>query len=77
MPLAVASRRKLIVSDMAETLIGSEIIKLAAEVNEKIKLGKNIFNFTIGDFDPKVLPIPAHICLFTSPLRHPPALYSS
>ncbi len=61
MPLAVASRRKLIVSDMAETLIGSEIIKLAAEVNEKIKLGKNIFNFTIGDFDPKVFPIPAQL----------------
>ncbi|MGB3076123.1 MAG: aminotransferase class I/II-fold pyridoxal phosphate-dependent enzyme [Chitinophagales bacterium] len=54
----VASRRKLIVSDMAETLIGSEIIKLAAEVNEKIKQGEKIFNFTIGDFDPKVFPIP-------------------
>lgn len=54
----VASKRKLIVSDMAETLIGSEIIKLAAEVNEKIKQGEKIFNFTIGDFDPKVFPIP-------------------
>ncbi len=53
-----ASRRKLIVSEMAETLIGSEIIKLAAEVNEKIKQGEQIFNFTIGDFDPKVFPIP-------------------
>src|SRR5215207_8934864 len=54
----VASKRKLIVSDMADTLIGSEIIKLAAEVNEKIKQGEKIFNFTIGDFDPKVFPIP-------------------
>ena len=61
MPLAVASRRKLIISDMAETLTGSEIIKLSADVNEKIKQGKSIFNFTIGDFDPKVFPIPAEL----------------
>lgn len=56
-----ASRRKLIVSEMAETLIGSEIIKLAAEVAEKIKQGEKIFNFTIGDFDPAVFPIPASL----------------
>lgn len=43
---------------MAETLIGSEIIKLAGEVNQKIKAGETIFNFTIGDFDPAVFPIP-------------------
>lgn len=61
MPTAVASKRKLVVSDMAESLIGSEIIKLAAEVNEKIKQGEQIFNFTIGDFDPKVFPIPAEL----------------
>ena len=53
-----ATKRKLIVSEMAETLIGSEIIKLAAEVAEKIKQGEKIFNFTIGDFDPAVFPIP-------------------
>lgn len=46
------------VSHMAETLIGSEIIKLAGEVNQKIKAGETIFNFTIGDFDPAVFPIP-------------------
>lgn len=56
-----ASKRKLIISAMAETLIGSEIIKLAAEVNEKIKQGEKIFNFTIGDFDPKVFPIPLEL----------------
>ena len=43
---------------MAETLIGSEIIKQANDVNEKIKKGEKIFNLTIGDFDPKVFPIP-------------------
>jgi len=56
-----ATKRKLIVSEMAETLIGSEIIKLAAEVAEKIKQGEKIFNFTIGDFDPAVFPIPASL----------------
>src|SRR5688500_14319771 len=45
-------------SHLAETLIGSEIIKLASEVKEKQAKGEKIFNFTIGDFDPKVFPIP-------------------
>jgi hypothetical protein len=47
-----------IASAMAETLIGSEIIRIAGEVNEKIKQGEKVFNMTIGDFDPKVFPIP-------------------
>ncbi len=46
------------VSKLAENIIGSEIIKLAGEVNEKIKQGEKIFNLTIGDFNPKVFPIP-------------------
>lgn len=49
------------VSTMAENLIGSEIIKLAAEINEKIRNGDRIFNFTIGDFDPKLFPIPEEL----------------
>ena len=51
--------RTLRVSKMAETLIASEIIKLAGEINDKIKQGEQIYNLTIGDFDPKDLPIPA------------------
>jgi aspartate aminotransferase len=47
------------VSKLAENIIGSEIIKLAAEVNEKIKKGEKVYNFTIGDFNPKIFPIPA------------------
>lgn len=43
---------------MAENLIGSEIIKLANEVNEKIRAGEKISNLTIGDFDPQIFPIP-------------------
>ena len=49
------------VSLMADNLSGSEIIKLAAEINEKIKNGERIFNFTIGDFDPKIFPIPSEL----------------
>ena len=49
------------VSEMAETLIGSEIIKLAAEINEKIRNGEKIYNYTIGDFDPKIFSIPAEL----------------
>ena len=32
------------VSKLAENIIGSEIIKLAGEVNEKIKQGEKIYN---------------------------------
>ncbi len=49
------------VSQMAENLIGSEIIKLAGEVNAKIKNGEKIYNFTIGDFNPKIFPIPSEL----------------
>jgi aspartate aminotransferase len=49
------------VSKLAENIIGSEIIKLAAEVNEKIKQGEKIYNLTIGDFNPKEFPIPAKL----------------
>jgi len=49
------------VSEMAENLVGSEIIKLAGEVKEKIKQGEKIYNMTIGDFNPKIFPIPAEL----------------
>ncbi|MBX7242821.1 MAG: aminotransferase class I/II-fold pyridoxal phosphate-dependent enzyme [Bacteroidia bacterium] len=43
---------------MAATLIGSEIIKLAGEIKQKIAEGNKIYNFTIGDFDSAIFPIP-------------------
>ena len=58
---AVVSKANRQVSLMAENLIGSEIIKLAAEIHEKIKNGEKIFNFTIGDFDPAIFPIPEEL----------------
>lgn len=45
-------------SQLAETLIGSEIVKLGSEIKEKIRQGDYIYNFTIGDFDPSIFPIP-------------------
>ncbi len=61
MSLASNSTKELQLSQLAENIIGSEIIKLAAEVNEKIKKGEKIYNMTIGDFNPKVFPIPAEL----------------
>ena len=49
------------VSEMAENLVGSEIIKLAGEVKEKIQQGEKIYNMTIGDFDPAIFPIPKEL----------------
>jgi aspartate aminotransferase len=48
-------------SHLANTLIPSEIIKLGNEINEKIKAGQTIYNFTIGDFDPAIFPIPQRL----------------
>lgn len=48
-------------SQLAETLIGSEIVKLGGEIREKIKQGEKIYNFTIGDFDPEIFPIPKEL----------------
>jgi aspartate aminotransferase len=53
--------KNLIVSSMAETLIGSEIIFLAWQINEKIAKGQKISNLTIGDFNPKIFPIPSKL----------------
>ncbi len=45
-------------SHLSETLIGSEIVKLGGEIREKIRQGARIYNFTVGDFDPSIFPIP-------------------
>jgi len=48
-------------SQLAETLIGSEIVKLGGEIREKIRKGEKIYNFTVGDFDPAIFPIPKEL----------------
>jgi aspartate aminotransferase len=48
-------------SNLSETLIGSEIVKLGGEIREKIRRGEKIYNFTVGDFDPTIFPIPKEL----------------
>ncbi len=56
---AAANQPRL--SVLAETLVGSEIVKLAGEIREMIRKGEKIYNFTVGDFDPKIFPIPKQL----------------
>jgi aspartate aminotransferase len=48
-------------SQLAETLIGSEIVRLGNEINTRISKGEKIYNYTIGDFDPNIFPIPEEL----------------
>jgi aspartate aminotransferase len=48
-------------SHLAGTLIGSEIVKLGNAISERIRNGEKIYNFTIGDFDPTIFPIPKEL----------------
>jgi len=48
-------------SDLSATLIGSEIVNLGGEIREKIRQGEKIYNFTVGDFDPAIFPIPKEL----------------
>ncbi len=44
---------------MAAGLSGSEIIRIGNQVSEQVRQGARICNLTIGDFDPRIFPIPA------------------
>jgi aspartate aminotransferase len=46
------------ISVLAHNLHGSEIIKIAGEVNELKRQGQDVANLTIGDFDADIYPIP-------------------
>ena len=48
-------------SALADQMVGSEIVRLGNEISERQRRGENIFNFTIGDFDPSVFPIPQEL----------------
>ncbi|GAB1397202.1 pyridoxal phosphate-dependent aminotransferase [Saprospiraceae bacterium] len=53
--------KHLVASHMAENMSGSEIIKLAWEINARISEGQHIYNLTIGDFNPNIFPIPQYL----------------
>lgn len=48
-------------SQLSETLSGSEIVKLGNAISERIRNGEKIYNYTIGDFDPAIFPIPQQL----------------
>lgn len=48
-------------SKLAESMVGSEIVRLGNEINERKRKGEHIYNFTIGDFDPQVFSIPEEL----------------
>jgi aspartate aminotransferase len=48
-------------SNLAGSLAGSEIVKLGNAISERIRNGEKIYNFTIGDFDPSIFPIPSEL----------------
>ena len=55
------TQNRVYVSLMAYDLVGSEILRIAAEVNRLKALGKEIINFTVGDFNPKDFQLPAEL----------------
>lgn len=48
-------------SKLAETLVGSEIVKLGNAISERVRNGEHIYNYTIGDFNPAIFPIPLEL----------------
>lgn len=66
-------------SQLAESLIGSEIVKLGNEISKRVREGEKIYNFTIGDFDPGIFPIPTELeeeiiqCYKAHYTNYPPA----
>ena len=67
------------VSKLAQNLRGSEIIKIAGEINELKRQGQDIANLTIGDFDSSIYPIPDQLkqgiieAYNTNQTNYPPA----
>ncbi|MBC7720855.1 MAG: pyridoxal phosphate-dependent aminotransferase [Pedobacter sp.] len=47
-----------VLSKLAASQQGSEIVKLGNAISERIRNGETIYNYTIGDFDPSIFPIP-------------------
>jgi len=66
-------------SHLAESLVGSEVVKLGNEINRRIQAGETIYNYTIGDFAPSVFPLPKELedhivqCYREGYTNYPPA----
>lgn len=46
------------VNEMASSLAGSQILALAEDIKAQVQAGRQVYNLTIGDFDPQLFPIP-------------------
>jgi len=46
-------------SDLARGVVGSEILRIAAQIRASKAAGAEICNLTVGDFDPAQFPAPA------------------
>jgi aspartate aminotransferase len=66
-------------SSMASGLVGSEILRISAEIRASMLAGKKIANFTVGDFSSKEFPIPERLrqgilaALAAGETNYPPA----
>ncbi|HVH97511.1 MAG TPA: aminotransferase class I/II-fold pyridoxal phosphate-dependent enzyme [Enhygromyxa sp.] len=49
------------VSTMAAGLVGSEILKIAADIRGLVRSGVQVCNLTVGDFDSKQFPVPERL----------------
>ena len=56
--LAAAPISDRSLSKLARGLIGSEVLRIAAEVRAAIAGGREVCNLTVGDFDPREFPLP-------------------
>jgi len=56
--LAAAPISDRSLSKVARGLIGSEVLRIAAEVRAAIAGGREVCNLTVGDFDPREFPLP-------------------
>lgn len=67
------------ISTMAGQLVGSEILRIAAEIRALVRQGMDVCNFTVGDFAPDQFPIPTplregiHQALDRNETNYPPA----
>ncbi len=48
-------------SSLARGVIGSEILKIAAEIRAMKAKGADVCNLTVGDFDPRYFPVPVEL----------------
>src|SRR5262249_52208393 len=48
-------------SRLSQGLVGSEVLRIAAEVRAAVAAGRDVCNLTVGDFDPREFPLPAKL----------------